>query len=147
MKLNWGKKIVFVFAAFVLLILTLVVKSSQQRIDLVATDYYQKELEVEDKINQSKRAMELNKKVQMEFTSTHLNIRFPEPEMAANTSGTITFQRPSNKALDRDFPIVLNEEGVQQIARNAFEKGHYRVLIQWKTKSVTYYTEKVLFIP
>ena len=49
--MNWGYKILLVFAVFVAGILFLVYKSSNQKMDLVTTDYYEKELKYQQKID------------------------------------------------------------------------------------------------
>ena len=66
MKLNWGHYIVITFTAFVLLIGFMVYRSFQHNNDLVADDYYAKELQFQDVIDRQKRANDLEQNITWE---------------------------------------------------------------------------------
>ncbi len=54
--MNWGKSIVVVYTIFVIGIVFLVYKSSQQKVDLVDQNYYQQEIQFQKEIDDSKNA-------------------------------------------------------------------------------------------
>ncbi len=56
MKFNWGHKLFLVYSLFVVGILLLCFKSSQQKFDLVQEDYYGAELKYQSVIDASQRA-------------------------------------------------------------------------------------------
>ena len=57
--MSWGYKILGVYLVFVTGIVFLVIKSSNQKVDLVTKDYYEQELMYQDKINETARASKL----------------------------------------------------------------------------------------
>ena len=61
--MNWGYKILMVYILFVAGIMVMVFMSSTQNTDLVTTDYYEKELVYQQKIDQISRTSALSAKV------------------------------------------------------------------------------------
>ena len=59
MKFNWGYKILLVYGLFVIGIMFLVFKSTQQKYDLVQKDYYADELKYQNVIDASQKAKDL----------------------------------------------------------------------------------------
>ena len=58
--MNWGYKILLVYAVFIAGILFLVYKASSQKMDLVTPDYYEQELKYQSQINATERANALS---------------------------------------------------------------------------------------
>ena len=58
--MNWGYKILLVYVVFVAGIMFLVFKSSSQKMDLVTTDYYAKELKYQQKIDAMNKVQKLS---------------------------------------------------------------------------------------
>ena len=56
MKFNWGVGIFTFYGLFVVFILALVFRSSQENYDLVTEDYYQQEIRFEEVINKRNNA-------------------------------------------------------------------------------------------
>ncbi len=54
--MGWSKKITFAYVGFVALIVTMVVVSMRQKVDLVSKDYYAKELNYQSDINKMSNA-------------------------------------------------------------------------------------------
>jgi hypothetical protein len=61
--MNWGYKILFVYAIFITGILFMVFKSATQKMDLVTPDYYAKELKYQEKIDESNRVNALSEEL------------------------------------------------------------------------------------
>ena len=76
--MNWGHKILIVYAVFVGGMLFLAFKSSKQNVDLVTEDYYAKELQYQQKIDELKRTASLSAPVNFEVVNHALTIRFPK---------------------------------------------------------------------
>ena len=67
-----------VYAAFVAGIVFMVFKSSTQNTDLVTTDYYEKELKYQDKIDEIARTAALKAPVEYRLENNTLTIIFPK---------------------------------------------------------------------
>ena len=74
MKINWGYRIFIVYFLFVIGILTLSYKSSQQKFDLVQQDYYGAELKYQTVIDASRRANALGGELELTLKDNKLNI-------------------------------------------------------------------------
>lgn len=144
MKLNWGHYILLSFIGFVLLILFMVFKSYQHTNDLVAEDYYAKEIQFQDVIDKKARANDLPENV--EWSSTNAGVLVQFPEMSDAIEGKILLFRPSDKNKDIEVDISLNSENQQLIDSGSLISGKYLVQIDWKSGDQTYYTEGSVFV-
>ena len=124
--MNWGNRIVLAFACFAAFIGYMVVGAFQEDFDLVAEDYYAKELNFEQKMIKRANMEELGKPIEITQAVSHLELIFPEGE----ASGTIEFYHPSREMFDRSYPIALTN-GAQKISKEELVPGNYRVNIHW----------------
>ncbi len=72
MKLNFGVKIVVFYILFISLILTLVIKCYNNKVDLVTNDYYAKELVFQNKLDALNRDIESNHSFNYSFNSKEI---------------------------------------------------------------------------
>ena len=70
--MNWGNRILFLYLGFVALIITLVVVSFSQKVDLVAPDYYARELNFESEIVKMKNEAALVEKPKVSLSNDQL---------------------------------------------------------------------------
>jgi nitrogen fixation protein FixH len=147
MNLNWGKKIVLFFVCFVGLMAVMVWKSSQQNIDLVAVNYYERELAYQDQINRATHTNTLEDPLTFNIENGQLEVVFPKQSTNDRSHGKITFQRPSNKIHDLEFELLIHAPDKQILSLSLFQKGLYRGIIEWTTDEESYYTEKLVVIP
>ena len=80
--MNWGYKILIVYAVFVTGIVFMVYKSSNEKMDLVTADYYGKELKFQQQIDETKRTDALSEEVRYEVKNNRLLIYFPKCQHA-----------------------------------------------------------------
>ena len=144
--MNWGIKITALYIGFVGLILTLVIISMNQKVDLVSKDYYSQEIKYQDRIDATQNANEATK--QITFTRADKKIIFDyEPNiLCKDFSGEIYFFRPSDS--DKDWKIKMNPDvdGVQIIDVSSLTHGMYKLQISWLSSGKKYYKEDVVFI-
>lgn len=143
--MNWGKKILIVYIAFVLGIVFMVYKSSTQTTDLVTTDYYAKELKYQDKIDEIKRVSELTAPVECGLSDNALTIQFPKDFAGKQLAGEAVLYCPSDEKKDMKKIFSLKDETLQ-IPIPAGNKGQYELHLTWQDGGVTYYFEKKIFI-
>lgn len=144
MKVNWGTKIAIFYSVFVVFILTMVYMAFGENYELVTEDYYQQELEFQEKIDKSSNAFALDDKLKIVIKDNFVVIKFP-PSLSV-TTGTINFFRPSDESADFDAEIELVENN-QTFELSKFIKGKYLVKTDWKTASEEYFQEDIIFIP
>ena len=147
MKLNWGTSIAIFYSAFVVVMILMVVRSSQNQMDLVQEDYYEKDMNYESFRTKMANSAEVADKVIVKFAidSDEVQLSFP-PEMK-DLNGTMTFFRPSNKYLDKTYTLKLNEEGKMNIkAGRDLPAGLWKVKIDWSVEGKNYYKESNLVI-
>ena len=145
-KLNWGHGILIAIIVMVLAILTLVIKIANEKIELVADDYYPKELKYEEVIQKQKSTLELKGKMMIELGDS-LKITFPSdftnPEAL---KGEIWFYRASNKRDDLKDSIHLRQSLTVVFPLNSFSNGKYDVIADWTYYGKTYFYKETIFI-
>ncbi|HRN42370.1 MAG TPA: FixH family protein [Vicingus sp.] len=145
MKFNWGIFAFSLFGVFVVFMLTMVFFASKQNNELVTENYYEKELEFKTILEKKNQANNLTEKVIFNIDADNLNLIFPK-EIVGEISGEIVFYKPSNQTADKT--IVFNtKNNIQQFKLTLFEKGMYRVKIDWNASEKEYYNELDVVIP
>jgi hypothetical protein len=145
MKVSWGTKIAVFYIAFVVFTLGMVYMAFNQNFDLVTEDYYAQEIKYQQKINDTERAMNLDKDLKIDITGSQLNIVFPNSAESI-ASGTINCFRPSDETKDFDVQIAANSN-TQSIQLDKFIKGKYVLKMDWIADDKSYYEERTIIIP
>jgi hypothetical protein len=145
--MSWGIKIAAVYIGFVGLIAFLIFKTSQQNIDLVSEDYYQQELEYQDRIDQQTATISLGTQPVVILRDGNVDIVFPDSVAKRIVAGDAFFYRPSDAAKDFSVKLQFNEVGIQQISTSMFTQGVYQLKLTWKVEDESYYHETQLYIP
>ena len=143
--MNWGYKILVVYIIFVGGIMFMVFKSSNEKMDLVTTDYYAKELKYQDKIDATQRANLLSDSIRYELHDKQIVLRFPKDFAGKKISGSAELYCPSDEDKDvkKDFNV---DDATVTIDINAGNKGQQELHISWQFNGVDYYFEKRIFI-
>lgn len=145
-KLNWGVGIVITIACFIGFIMFFVIKMSTDKKydhDLVTEEYYKQELAYQDQIDAQQNSARLAKNIQVEVTAEGIQIMFPSEKK--DIKGEVSLYRPSNKKLDLEIPISLENQQMIIPAEKLVE-GKYKLSINWKSNETTYLYKKDLQI-
>ncbi len=145
-RINWGTGIVIGIIAFVVISITMTVIFMTQDVSLVSDNYYEKSLSYQNEIDKQSRTNSLDEQVKINFNGDIINILFPVEYLNENISGEIYFYRPSDSKLDFKMPLDLSEEGNQMILVKDFEKGFWRVKLNWTMDGNGYYNERAITI-
>ena len=143
--MNWGYKILVVYALFVAGILFMVFKSSSQKMDLVTTDYYAKELKFQHKIDETNRVNELSTPVVCAIKNNELVIHFPKDFEGKKIVGEALLYCPSDENKDGKYPFNTQDTTVT-IQLPATNKGQYELHLSWQANGIDYYLEQKLFL-
>ena len=143
--MNWGVKIVIAFISFVAIIISMVVISMRQNINLVAQDYYVQEIAYQKQMDRVKNHLNLGQdglEINLNPTSNFLEIEF---DRSTTPKGTVHFFRPSDAKLDRSYPLVLSN-GRQTFNKANFTKGLWKIKVNWMEAGKEYYYEKTVVL-
>ncbi len=143
--MGWGKKITFVYLGFVALIITMVVISMRQKVDLVSKDYYAKELAYQNDINKMANANKLQSKLKCTVINNTIEVVFPEEHSDKAILATAFIYKPSDNAADRQVEISTND-GRYVISTQDFLKGMYKVKVDWTIEGTEYQAESVVVL-
>lgn len=138
MKFNWGYRIATIYLLFVAGIMYLVVKSSQQQIDLVTPDYYAQELRYQERIDETLRAQALQEPLQFSVEQDVLTIDFPRQFQGKQVSGNVLLYCPANKEHDvsRNIQVDNNRMKISIPERNT---GQHELQVSWEADGLKYY--------
>ncbi len=141
--MNWGKKIAFAYSLFVIFMIALVVACVKQNdIFLVSEDYYKQEIQYQDRIDNISNASQLQNPVTVELNNETNILRVDLTKESVGAQGKVTFYRPSNPELDREFPVALSVAGVQEFPTKSLAKGLWLIKVQWQKDGKNYYKEQ-----
>ena len=145
-RINWGTGVVIGIIVFVVVSITMTIIFMTQDVSLVSDNYYEKSLSYQNEIDKQSRTKSLDEEVKINFSGEAINILFPSTYLDKDLSGEIYFYRPSNPSLDIKIPLELNEEGNQLILAKIFEKGFWRLKLNWTMDGNGYYNERAITI-
>ncbi|MEM9327548.1 MAG: FixH family protein [Bacteroidota bacterium] len=138
--MNWGHGLTVSFILFAGFMTWLVIGSFKQNIDLVTDEYYQAELQYQDRMDEIQnntaatqiRVVQSTERIQLEFPI------IPE-------EGAIHLYRPSDSRLDQHFQMEDGEDA-KIIDLDGLIKGYYILKMTWTAGGERYYQEKGVFI-
>jgi hypothetical protein len=139
--MNWGWKIIMLYFAFIGGILTLVFKSSSEKIELVETGYYEKELLHQERINEILQYQNLPEKCLFILNDSTLNVHFP---FALNTiqNGQIRLFCPSNSTYDLFYEIKPSNLYDVILSLDKSMPARFNCEIQFTKDNQTFYHEE-----
>jgi nitrogen fixation protein FixH len=143
----WPIVIICYFIVFITGMVTWIVYASHQRMDLVRSDYYEKEILFQQQIDASRRAREaVDVKVGYNLSQQTISIQLPAAHKLANATGTIHFYRPSNAGLDHDVALSLTADGSQRIDARDLAPGLWKVRLSWHVGAEEFYFDQPLVL-
>ena len=143
---NWGTGIALVYTAFAVSIVLLVVNSFSKKIDLVAPDYYAKELVYQDQINKMNNARSLKEAIAWNVYGNKLELVFPQEFASMEVKGQATLFKPSDVNADKSYDLSQDGSGKQVISTTGLQSGMYKLKLDWAVDNESYYQEGVIVI-
>lgn len=141
MKISWGKGIVISLIFFMLITIVLVVISFMQRIDLVANNYYEKEIKYQEQIETMKKTALLNNPVSVSQGENSVVVMFNDSLDFTKIMGTMKFYRPSDEKKDFSIPLKIENNGKMYVSSESIEKGFWKIQINWSVDGNKYFKE------
>ncbi len=143
--MNWGYKIILVFAVFVSGILFMVYRSFDHNIDLVSTNYYEEELKYQNVIDAMERANGLSAKLQCVLRNDSLHVQFPAELKQRNVRAEMWLYFIADKKKDIRQNFVTTN-GQIAVPLSSLNKGMHDVKVSWEVDGEQYYFEQKLLI-
>lgn len=144
MKLNWGKSIVLAFILFISFIMFFVVNmltDDKYDHDLVVESYYKKNLTLQKDIDDSKKALALEHKVEINLKNQDLEILFPTEFDPEGIKGELFMYRPSDKTLDFTVDVKLKSQRFV-LPDQYFNSGRWDAILKFTYKGEDYMVTK-----
>lgn len=143
-KLNWGWGIGLFYTCFVVFMLMMVYKASQQTIEFVTDDYYKKELDYQNHIDKVSRTAALGTQPQWQVNANTVLLNFPVKEAGKDIKADVLFYRPSDSSKDVQLSITADSTGHAVVASDKLQPGVYRMQIDWQAGGAAYYSEGIV---
>lgn len=142
----WPVGLIAFFAVYILYLVGFIVFSTFHPVDLVADDYYAREIQYQDQIDREQRSLDVRKSIQFRLDPEAKQIFFEIPVEHAKliSEGTVYFYRPSDAKLDARLPLKLDANGDQVIDVGSLKSGLWKIKISWKASNEDYYFERAL---
>lgn len=141
--MSWGYKITILYLGFVGFMVFMVIQCVQQDLFLVREDYYEADLNYQDKMVLMQNAAPMLSELRVEKDGQgNLVLIYPEGLAGADLMGNIHLYRPSNSELDRFYEIELAEGNSQVLPAQNLATGLWEIRMECEADGVGYYFEK-----
>ncbi len=142
--MSWGIRITLLYLSFVAMIVTMVILTSRENIDLEYKDYYTRELNYQDKIDAIANEQALPQSVEHQVQDKALFLKVPMSFLTNGFRGELHFYCPSDASKDVNLPMDFDSRGELIINRTNFSKGMYKLRMSWNMHEKNYFKEVVL---
>jgi len=145
MKINWGTGIVIAFALYISFILFFVIKARapENRYYFDEDNYYKASLVYEENVmDKLENTKTLSNKVVITKTDNGYILEFPK-EINENTTGTVSFYRPSTNLLDFELPIAIKNNKMFVTHKNLVA-GRWNITIAFTSNNEKYLVKRSL---
>jgi hypothetical protein len=142
----WPWAIVLLFVVFAGSMIGVMIMFMHQDMDLVAEDYYAKEVVFQNQIDKEKNAVESGRAPEVHYDQAQglLTLHFPDLG-ADDREGEVQLYRPSNSDLDQTHALKTDAEGSQTISVKALQQGRWVLKVDWEERGVAYYIQQDLY--
>ena len=144
--MNWGHKLTVVIGIFILAMLSMVYLAFQQTNDMVDTNYYDKELKYQLKIDAAQNLNAASTEVLVTQFEKNVKILLPKNLTKNFANGKLEFLKSDDKKRDLNLSFQPDTAGQFIIDGKRFVRGLYKVRVQWESEDKSYYREQDLML-
>lgn len=144
--MSWGYRILILTLGFVGFMTFMVISAFRQNFDLVAEDYYAKEIRFQDQIEKEANQQALKEPLMCIVIDENVVIKFPSEFADKSIEGEVLFFNPADAGKDFKVNIKTLHGGVYTLNKALLKKGFYHVQIDYSVVGKQYYAEKTLKI-
>ncbi len=136
--------IIGTFVLFAAYIGLMVQHAMRTDVELVSADYYQQELDYQQRIVAAGRAAALPTPIQLTQTPTAIRLRLPPALAGQAIRGDVRFFRPSDAHLDFTVPFRPDAALTQTLNTSQLQHGHWRVRLDFTANGQQYFFTETL---
>ncbi len=145
-KFNWGTGILITIIVFIAITISTVIFLMNQKVDLVASDYYDKGIHHQEQIDRMNRTNKMGDDVSINPENGFIKLVLPKSFVRKSLDGTIQFYRPSDGKNDFAVALAIDTSGQQLISTQNMDKGYWKVKLNFTQDAVEYYKESSFVI-
>ncbi|MBK8501218.1 MAG: FixH family protein [Saprospiraceae bacterium] len=145
MKFNWGNGIAIFYSLFVVTMVYMVVRASQDDVNMVQDNYYDQDLNYEAFRKSRQEGMQVGV-LAIEYLPAEKNVKIQFPQATDNIGGMIKFYRPSDRKMDQSVKIILDAQNSMVVAVDQLSGGYWKILVNWDVDGKSYYKEEPLVL-
>ena len=146
MKLNWGNALLIFFILYIGTLAYVVVKSKTIDHSLVVENYYDHDIKYQEKYDKLNNRNLLKQDLGISYKVEKNSILFDFGEGSSVQQANLEMYRASNKAFDFSQDLKLNENNTSNFELPKMKTGKWKVKVEWKDSSRSYYKEKDIYI-
>jgi len=148
-KSRWGLGILALWGGFALFTVVLALIAAFQDVSLVETNYYEKGLAHQGRIDEMRRAASLSAGITVVYdpVQSELVVTFPPECRDEPIESHVRLYRPSNARWDREFAGVHTGDGTLRLPVARLVPGLWKLQVQWQWRNESYYREMQVFVP
>ncbi len=144
---NWGTGVALLYAAFASATLAFVVFAIANPAALVTGEYYLEAMRHDRRIEAVANARAVGVSVALTREGgRRVAVLQLAPGSPVTGTGTVTWYRPSNAALDRSVPLAFDGAGVQRIDITGLANGLWRMKVEWQVAGRPFYFEEAIMV-
>jgi hypothetical protein len=144
MKLNWGWSIAIFYILFVTVFIGILFYSFTQDNSLVVDDYYEQDLNVQDRIDKQNNYRNFGAVVNHVYSAADAKVQFSFPAAMHEIEGKVLFYRPSSSKQDYEVDLKLDTVNQQTISVRHLIPGQWQLHVEWMADGVPYYFSEQL---
>jgi hypothetical protein len=143
--MNWGKSIVVVYTIFVIGIVFLVYKSSQQKIDLVDPNYYQQEIQFQKEIDDSNNANSHHYSAKI-IKENGQELIVVDSGCGKILKGDAQFYCPSDSKKDVKMILPQTTDSKWKVPMNALKSASYKLKVKWSNEHLESFQSVIEYV-
>lgn len=144
MKMNWGTGIALAYIIFAVSMVGVVFASRKHDPGLVQKDYYELDLNYQDRLERKQHTAALAEKPEVRFDATRHTVAIYFPESMKNAAGKAKFFRSASTS--DDFTVSFNDGTPLVQDASELASGRWHVEMEWEAGETPYFWESSFFI-
>jgi nitrogen fixation protein FixH len=147
MKNSWGWGIAIAYITFAGCMILFAIKASNQKNDLVATNYYDQAVDYQKKIDAGNNAVNADSKLCFEYSKEKSALEINTSGEIKSTSGSLAFYKPDKASRDFNLSFSTDVNGQQLIPLKNLAHGYWNVSATWTANNKPCFSKTKIFIP
>jgi len=144
--MSWGYKILTFYLGFVALMVFMVYSAFQHKVNLVTTDYYERELQYQDIIDGSFNLSKVGETVFVNRNLQELDILLPSLAEKPFENLEIWLYNQADNSGDIKINLVSTSDNRYSLPITPQISGRYTLKVKWHQDNIPYYFEKEMTI-